>query len=42
MIAPFKSKSTNFDWRFTLKAGDVVDCEDNYGGWYGSTILEII
>ena len=42
MIAPFKSKSTNFDWRLSLKANDLVDCEDHYGGWYCSTILDII
>jgi len=42
MIAPYKSKSLNFDWRMALKAGDLIDCEDHYGSWYGSTILEII
>lgn len=42
MIAPYLSKSTNFDWRMALKAGDLVDCEDHYGGWYGSTIQDII
>ena len=39
MIAPFGSKSANFDWRMTLKVGDLVDCEDHYGGWYCSTVL---
>lgn len=42
MIAPYKTKSANFDWRMGLKVGDIIDCEDHYGGWYGSTILEII
>lgn len=42
MIAPYKSKSQNFDWRMSLKAGDLVDCQDHYGGWYSSTILEIL
>lgn len=42
MLAPYKSKSSNFDWRMELKEGDLVDCEDHYGGWYCSTILEII
>ena len=42
MMAPYKTKSTNFDWRMQLKAGDLVDCEDHYGGWYCSTILEIL
>ena len=39
IIAPFKTKSTNYEWRMGLKAGDLVDCEDHYGGWYNSTIL---
>jgi hypothetical protein len=42
MLAPYQSKSANFDWRMTLKAGDCIDCEDHYGAWYGSTILEVI
>ena len=41
MLAPYLSKSANFDWRLALKAGDLVDCEDHYGGWYGSTIEEV-
>ena len=42
MLAPYNSKSQNFDWRMSLKAGDVIDCEDHYGGWYSSTIVEIL
>jgi hypothetical protein len=42
MLAPFKTKSDTFEWRLGLKEGDLVDCEDHYGGWYSSTILEII
>lgn len=41
MIAPFKSRSTSFEWRLGLKAGDLVDCEDHYGGWYGCTVQEV-
>ena len=41
MLAPFKSKSTNFEWRLGLKEGDLIDCEDHYGGWYSSTITEV-
>lgn len=41
MIAPYKSRSKNFDWRMGLKEGDLVDCEDHYGGWYPCTIQEI-
>jgi hypothetical protein len=39
MIAPYQSKSTTFEWRLALKEGDLVDCEDHYGGWYSSTVL---
>jgi len=42
MLAPFKTKSNSFDWRLGLKIGDLVDCEDHYGSWYGSTITEIM
>jgi|688.fasta_scaffold140430_1 hypothetical protein len=38
MIAPYLSRSKNFDWRMGLKEGDLVDCEDHYGGWYPCTI----
>ena len=41
MLAPFKSKSNNFDWRMQLKEGDLLDCEDHYGGWYSCTIMEV-
>jgi len=39
MIAPYNTKSQNFDWRMNLKAGDLIDCEDHYGSWYNSTII---
>lgn len=26
MLAPYKSRSASFDWRLSLKAGDLVDC----------------
>ena len=26
MIAPYKSRSSTFEWRLGLKAGDVIDC----------------
>ena len=42
MLAPYNTKSQNFEWRMGLKAGDLIDCEDHYGGWYSSTIIEII
>jgi hypothetical protein len=25
-----------------LKAGDIVDCQESFGGWYHGTIEEII
>jgi len=42
MIAPYNTKSQNFDWRMNLKAGDLTDCEDHYGSWYNSTIIEVM
>ena len=42
MIAPYKSRSDNFDWRMGIKEGDLIDCEDHYGGWYNSTVVEVI
>ena len=26
MIAPYKTRSDNFDWRLGLKEGDLIDC----------------
>ena len=26
----------------SLKVGDLVDCEDHYGGWYSSTIVDVL
>jgi hypothetical protein len=36
------SKSVDFDWRMGLKAGDIIDCQDHFGGWYHGTILKTI
>jgi hypothetical protein len=41
MLAPYKSRSSSFEWRLGLKPGDLVDCEDHYGGWYGCTVQEV-
>ena len=41
MIAPYKSRSTTFEWRLALQPGDLIDCEDHYGGWYGCTVQEV-
>jgi hypothetical protein len=38
-IAPFKTKTPDFEWRLSLKTGDLIDCSDIPGVWYNSTIL---
>lgn len=40
-IAPFKSKvpDSEWDWRFSLKPGDIIDCPDDTV-WYNSTVIE--
>lgn len=40
-IAPLGTRSKIFEWRMALKAGDVIDCEDNFSGWYNATIVSI-
>ena len=30
-----------FDWRYRLSQGDMIDCIDNEGVWYRSTVLEV-
>jgi hypothetical protein len=36
------TKSKDFDWRMALKVGDLVDCQDSFGGWYHGTVLKVI
>jgi hypothetical protein len=38
-LAPFKSRCTDFDWRMTIKAGDLVDACDTSHIWYNATVL---
>ena len=40
-IQPLGSHSKNFEWRFSLKEGDVVDYEDSFGSWYNGTITKV-
>jgi hypothetical protein len=30
-----------FDWRYNLSQGDMIDCIDDEGVWYRSTVLEV-
>jgi len=39
-IAPLRTFSNDFDWRYDLKKGDLVDCLDSEGIWYRSTVLD--
>ena len=38
-IAPFRSKSVQFQWRMNLAPGDLVDCQDDFEGWYNATVM---
>lgn len=38
-IAPPKTYTNDWDWRYQLEQGDIVDCMDNERDWYKSTIL---
>jgi len=38
-IAPVGTYTDDFDWRYSLKDGDHIDCMDNEKEWYKSTIL---
>jgi hypothetical protein len=33
--------TNDFEWRYKLQNGDLVDCLDSEGTWYVSTVLEI-
>ena len=39
-IYPEGSMAVDFDWRFTLKTGDLIDVADANGVWYLSTVLD--
>jgi len=38
-IAPLGTYTDDFDWRYTLKTGDNIDCMDNEKEWYKCVIL---
>ena len=38
-IAPYRTHTKEWDWRFDLKKDDTLDCADDYGIWYRSTVL---
>lgn len=39
-IAPYGTFTDQYDWRFDLKEGDMIDCVDTEGVWYRSTVLQ--
>ena len=39
-IAPYNSKSHDFEWRLSVQIGDVIDACDPQMVWYKSTILK--
>ena len=38
-IAPYKQNCNDFDWRLSLKTGDLIDACDTSHIWYNATIL---
>lgn len=40
-IAPPGTFTQDFEWRYSLKVGDMVDCIDSVGTWYRSTVLKV-
>ncbi len=40
-IAPLGTYTDDFNWRYDLKKGDLIDCIDTEGTWYRSTILDV-
>jgi hypothetical protein len=41
LLAPFGSRSKTFDWRSTVKTGDLLDVMDSFGGWYNATVIGV-
>jgi len=39
-IAPYKSRCKDFDWRLSIKKGDVIDVCDTSHVWYNATVLQ--
>lgn len=38
---PENSRCTDFDWRLSLKVGDICDVSDSQNVWYHSTVLKV-
>jgi hypothetical protein len=39
-IAPQGTKCTDFDWRLSIKVGDIIDACDTTSVWYHSTVMQ--
>jgi hypothetical protein len=39
-IAPLNTFTSDFQWRWDLQAGELIDCIDSEGNWYRSTVLD--
>jgi hypothetical protein len=40
-IAPHRTYTDDWEWRFNLKPEDKLDCVDDYGIWYRSTVISL-
>lgn len=40
-IAPVGTYSKDFEWRLSIKEGDIIDCSEMYGLWYTSTVVRV-
>ncbi len=38
-LAPPGTYTDDFDWRYDIKDGDLIDCMDSEKEWYKSTVL---
>lgn len=40
-IAPLSTFTKDFQWRYGLEVGDLIDCIDTEATWYRSSVLEV-
>ena len=38
---PFGTKTQDYDWRMSIKVGDIIDVCDTSNIWYNSTVLDV-
>ena len=38
---PFGTKTQDYDWRMSIKTGDIIDACDTSNAWYNATVLDV-